>query len=129
MANATERDLDEWDAEIEAEFQRVVRETKAAGQRKKGRRHVGFPWAFLVDVCRLVPGRSAVPIAIAALIYRRTIVCRNRTVTLPGAELAELGIDRPQKSRALALLARVGLIRIEQNRPGQTAKVTLLWSD
>jgi len=48
-----ERDLDEWDAEIEAEFQREVAATKAAGRRKKGRRLVAFPLAFLVDVCRL----------------------------------------------------------------------------
>jgi hypothetical protein len=128
MSKTVDRDLAEWDAEIEADFQRAVAATKAAGRRKRGRRYIGFPLAFLVDVCRLVPGRSAVPIAIAVLIYRRTIVCRSRTVTLPGTELAELGIDRPQKSRALALLARVGLIRIEQ-KPGRTAAVTLLWSD
>ena len=54
-----ERDLDEWDAEIEAEFQREVAATKAAGRRKKGRRLVAFPLAFLVDVCRLTEGRGA----------------------------------------------------------------------
>ena len=30
------RDLDEWDAEIEAEFQRAVGQTKTAGRRKRG---------------------------------------------------------------------------------------------
>jgi hypothetical protein len=64
----------------------------------------------------------------AALIYRRTVVCGSRTVTLPGAELTELGIDRPQKSRALTLLARAGFIQIEQSKPGKTRRVTLLWA-
>jgi hypothetical protein len=124
----TQRDLDEWDAEIEAEFQRAVRATKAAGRRKRRNRFMGCPMSFLIDVCRRVPGRSAVPVVVAILIYHRTIVCRSQTVTLPGALLTELGVDRPQKSRALALLSRVGLIRIEQSGAGQTAKVTLLRS-
>jgi hypothetical protein len=123
-----QRNPDEWDAEIEADFQRAVAINKAAGQRRRGRRYVGFPWAFLVDLCRRMPGRSAVPIVMAALIYRRTVVCGSRTVTLPGAELAELGIDRPQKSRALTLLARAGFIQIEQSKPGKTRRVTLLWA-
>ena len=42
-ARQAEHDLAAWDAEIEADFQRVVGATKVAGQRKRGRRHVGFP--------------------------------------------------------------------------------------
>jgi hypothetical protein len=122
------RSLEEWDAEIEEDFRRVVRETNVAGRHRDGRRHIGCSMAFMADLCRLIPGRSAVPIVIAMLIYRRTIACHSRTVTLPGAQLAELGIDRPKKSRALALLARAGFIRIEPTGPGQTAKVTLLRS-
>ena len=37
----TERDLAEWDAEIEAEFQRAIAATKAAGRKKRGQRLVG----------------------------------------------------------------------------------------
>ena len=33
------------DAEIEAEFQRVVAATKTAGRKKRGQRLVGFPFA------------------------------------------------------------------------------------
>ena len=124
-ARQAEHDLAAWDAEIEADFQRVVGATKVAGQRKRGRRHVGFPWAFLADVCRSVEGRAA--LAVAIHIYRRTCVCRTQTVTLPAAELAELGIDRPQKSRALAKLEAAGLIRVERGRAGQSNWVTLLW--
>ena len=43
MSTENKRDLAEWDAEIEAEFQRAVAATKKVGQRKRGRRHVGFP--------------------------------------------------------------------------------------
>jgi len=121
----SDRDLAEWDAEIEADFQRVALASKVAGQRKRGRRHVGFPWAFLADVCRLTEGRTALVVAIH--IYRRVHVCRSATVTLPAAELAEVGIDRPQKSRALTKLEAAGLIRIEQGRAGQSRRVELLW--
>jgi hypothetical protein len=120
-----ERDLDEWDAEIEAEFQHVVRETKAAGQRKRGRRLVAVPLAFLVDVCRLTEGRTTM--VVAMLIYRRTHVCRSRTVTLPADELAELGITRRRKNEALLILETAGLIRIEKAPAGRSAKVTLTW--
>jgi hypothetical protein len=62
----------DWDREIEAEFQRTVSATKAAGARKQGERYVGAPWAFLVDVCRQTDGRSTLVVALC--IYRRTYV-------------------------------------------------------
>jgi hypothetical protein len=119
------RDLTEWDAEIEVEFQRVVAATKSAGRSKRRRRLVGCPWGFLVDVCRSIDGKAALVEALH--VYRRTRVCKSQTVTLPAAELAELGIGRSQKARALVALQAAGLIRIEGSSPGQTAKVTLLW--
>ena len=61
------------------------------------------------------------------LIYRRTCVCGSRTVTLPGVELAELGVDRSMKHKALAQLEAAGLIRVERAGPGRAARVTLLW--
>jgi hypothetical protein len=117
--------LQRWDAKMEADFQRAVRATKAVGQRKRGRRHVGFPWAFLVDVCRSTEGRAALIVAI--YIYRRTHVCRSQTVTLPAVELAELGIARRRKNEALARLQAAELIRVEGVSKGRSAKVTLLW--
>jgi hypothetical protein len=121
-----ERDLADWDAEIEAEFRRVIAGTKAAGKAKRGRRLVAFPWAYLRDVYRSVDGRAAV--VVAMVIYRRTHVCKNQTVTLPGSELAELGISRKLKQRALARLKAAGLILVEKNAPGRAARVTLLWN-
>jgi hypothetical protein len=114
------------DADIEADYQRVVAQTKAAGKAKRGGRHVGFPWAFMLDVCRATH-RHPTAALVAILIYRRTIVCKARTVTLPGAELAELGIGRTTKYRALARLEKAGLVRVERGRPGRPLQVTLLW--
>jgi hypothetical protein len=94
---------------------------------KRNRRFVGYPWAYLVDICRQTRGQA--PLAVAAFIYRRAHVCKSQTVTLPSAELAELGIDRSKKCRALVQLADAGFIRIEENAPGRTSKVTLLWKD
>jgi hypothetical protein len=119
-----DRDLDEWDAEIEVDFQRAVAATKAAGRKKRGQRLVGFPFAFLVDVCRSTDGRAT--LVVAALIYRRTRVCNSATVTLPGAELTELAVTRSQKFKALARLEAAGLIQIEK-AAGRSVKVTLLW--
>lgn len=115
----------EWDAEIEAEFQSVVARKKAAGRRKRGLRFIGGPIAFLAEVRRSTEG--AVPLVVALLIYRRTCVCRSPTVTLPRVELAELGIDRSMKRKALMRLAAAGLIRVEWAPPGRSAAVTLLW--
>ena len=92
---------------------------------KRGRRIVAFPLAYLVEVCRLTQGQA--PLAVAALIYRRTHVCKSQTVTLPSAELNELGIDRQLKHKTLRRLEVAGIIRIEDNTPGRTAKVTLTW--
>jgi hypothetical protein len=124
VSKSTERDLAEWDAKIEADFRHAVARTKAAGSTKRGRRHVGFPWAFLVDVCRLTEGRAT--LAVAIYIYRRTQVCRSLTVTLPAAELAEIGIVRQYKHMALDKLQAAKLIKFERTA-GQTAKVTLMW--
>jgi hypothetical protein len=116
--------LQRWDAEIEADYRRTVAATRADGRRKRGLRHVGFPLAFMADVCRLTEGRAT--LVVALLVYRRTHVCNSLTVTLPGVELVEMGIVRSQKLRALKKLAAAKLIRIEK-AAGRSAKVTLLW--
>jgi hypothetical protein len=119
------RDLAAWDAEIEAEFRRTVASTKAAERKNCGRRLIGSPMAFAVDVYRSTEGRAAY--VVAQLIYRRTRVCNSRTVTLPNAELAAFGIERSVKRKALTQLAAAGLIRVERNTAGRTSTITLLW--
>ena len=120
----TTRDPEEWDAEIEADFQRAVAATRATGRRRRPRL-VGAPLAFLSAVCRRTEGRA--PLLVALLIYRRTCVCGSQTVTLPGHEMLELGVTRSAKNKALAQLADAGLIRYERARHGRAGTVHLLW--
>jgi hypothetical protein len=118
------------DAGLEADFQLAVAATAAAGATRRGLRMMGAPWAFWVDVCSALgrTGRSHGTAAVLAVfIYRRTVVCRTRTVKLPGRDLAELGVDRWQRRRALAALVNAGLVRTEREGPGQSTRVTLLW--
>src|SRR5262249_55579367 len=96
MTNATDRDLAEWDAEIEAAFQHTVGAAKRAGQRPGGGRLVAFLWPFWVDFRGRPEGGP--PLVGAMLISRRTHVCRSQTVTLPAGELAEHGITRRRKN-------------------------------
>jgi hypothetical protein len=125
VINTADRDPAAWDAEIEAEFQRVVAATRRPGQLKRGQRLVAFPLAFLIDVCRRTEGRTA--LIVAMLIYRRTHVCRSQTVTLPASELAELGIIRQRKNEALTMLEAAGLIQLGKAATGRATKVTLTW--
>ena len=92
--------------------------------RPRARRLMGAPLEFVADVCRLTEGRAT--LVVALYIYRRVQICGNRTVTLPSGELAELGIVRQNKQRALIKLQRAGLSKVENAR-GRTTRVTLIW--
>ena len=116
--------LDEWDAEIEAEFQRVTQAAKSGGDLVRAARHIGCPVGFLADVCRLTEGRGT--LVIALLLFRRTHVTRSPTGTLPNSELAPFGISRSRKRGALIQLRDAGLVELE-NAPGRTVRITLTW--
>lgn len=116
--------LQRWDVEIEAEFQRTVTATKAAGKAKRDHRLMGAPWAFWVALCEAKLPWLAVVLAV--YIYRRTRVTGSNTVTLIGAEMNELRVDRYQRSRALRRLASAGVIRASQTENGRSLRVTLL---
>jgi hypothetical protein len=124
-ASMTRAELAEWDAEIEADFQRTVETTTKPRKRKRAKRHIGCPWEFLVEVTRSRPSANA--LIVALYIYRQTTVHRSPTVRLSGPELTELGVTRNQKHRALHNLARVGMIRLHPVAPGRTTEITLLW--
>jgi hypothetical protein len=117
----TDKEKDDW---IEADFQQVVAETTRSGKRKRAK-HVGCPLEFLVDVCRLTRGRTALVLALH--VYRRTRVCRGETVTLDGAELAELGVGPRRRRETLHNLEAAGIVRLRQPGPGQKTAATLLW--
>ena len=116
--------LQQRDAELEADFQRVVAATKTGGKTKRGRRLMGAPWAFWVAL------RAAklpwLAVMLGVYIYRRTIVKNSNIVTLVGAELEELKIDRYQRSRALRRLVAAGVIRMGRIETGRSLRVTLL---
>jgi hypothetical protein len=97
---------------------------KPGTRRPRAKRLIGAPLKFVADVCRLTEGRAA--LVVALYIYRRVHICSGRTVTLPSGELAELGINRSYKRKALIKLQRAGLIKLE-NVGGRTARVTLIW--
>ncbi len=88
------------------------------------RKLLGAPFEFVAAVCRSTKGRAA--LVVALYIYRRVMICNNRTVTLPSGELAELGLARRDKQRALARLQQAGLVKLVRAK-GRTTQVTLIW--
>jgi hypothetical protein len=100
---------------------------KAAEKAPAGRRtnaFIGCPMSWLKRV--LLAVRSAEQLAVALYVYRRTKVCRSKTVSVSNAELQrELGIDRRIKYRALTGLESAGVVRLK-NRIGRAVTVTLL---
>jgi hypothetical protein len=130
--NPADRDLDEWDAEIEAEFQRVVAGANQTGRKWRRKRFIGCPPEFFVRLAR-IDTRSSSVIVVGMCLYRRHYIV-NQTVTgppkavgLPKADLMELGISRGQTTRALEKLAAAALIEMHPSRPGRKTLVTVLW--
>jgi hypothetical protein len=129
----TPEEIAAWDAEIEAEFQRMIVEPAeaAAGATAKARRralrdpHMGAPVSFWKTVRERVKGAGAQTLAL--YVYRRTMIARQRTVTLTSADLAELRISQSAVYRGLTALKTVGLISIDDRRRGRRPRVTLLW--
>jgi hypothetical protein len=80
---------------------------------------------FLYDSMeRITAGLDATGIVWVYLL-RRSTVERSREFTVPNGELAKLGVNRYQKSRALQKLEKRGLIEVEW-RVRKSPLVTLL---
>jgi hypothetical protein len=78
------------------------------------RRHIGCPLSWFKLVFPIVRGKNE--LAVALHIYRLRMVRRSRTVTISnGGLLAELGIDRFAKYRALRRLADAGVIKVKRH--------------
>ena len=75
---------------------------------------------LLQEVAQL-PGKA---LALYLAIRHRADLCGSPEVTLPTNYLADWGIDKYSKHRALTALERVGLVRTERC-PGHTTRVTL----
>jgi hypothetical protein len=100
--------------------------TKQKRRSRRASRLIGVPFSFVHDVRLLTRGSNALTVAL--LIYRRTRICNERTVTLPTAELTELNIGRDDKRKALIKLQHAGLIQVK-NLAGRTSQITLLWRE
>ena len=82
-------------------------------------RHIGCPLAWFKRVFPIVRGKNE--LAIALYIYRLRAVRRLRTVAVSNAPLlAELGIDRFAKYRALRRLAEAGVITLKRDNKKAT---------
>ncbi len=68
-----------------------------------------------------LPGRA---LAVLLAIHHRQALTKNPVVTLPQRLLAELGVGKDAKARALHALESVGLVRIMRSK-GRQSKITL----
>jgi hypothetical protein len=119
-------ELAAWDAEIEADFQRIVRATRRSSSRQELRgKHIGCPLQFFIDVCQRTKGRTALVVAI--YLYRQKVVNRSAIVSFGDAGLAELGISRKYKCKALRDLEAAGIVQLHLLGPGKKLGVELLW--
>jgi hypothetical protein len=70
--------------------------------------------------------QSTDQLLVVLVLYSRCLRQRSKTVDLSNSELAELGIGRKTKYRALHLLEEVGAVTIEYQN-GRSLRVTLHW--
>jgi hypothetical protein len=88
-------------------------------------RHIGCPLAWFMVVFPIM--RSKNELAVALHIYRLRSIRRSRTVAVSNMGLlADLGIDRFTKYRALRRLAGAGLIKIKQHNNKRSLEITFL---
>jgi hypothetical protein len=80
-----------------------------------------IPWTELCAAARL-PGQA---LAVFMAIHHRAALTGNAAVTLPKNLLAELGVSRDAKARALHALAEASLVAVERVS-GRTARIRLL---
>jgi hypothetical protein len=92
------------------------------GAQRRGRFVRGpIPWDWICRAARL-PG-AALPVSVA--LWLLSGIRTTRTVSLGNAIVAELGVERHAKYRALARLEAAGLVFIERH-PGRNPRVTLV---
>ena len=101
-------------------------ETKWRGvqRRRRSSRFLKGPITLeLLHRAAQLPGKAlAVYLAVR---HRADLQC-SLTATLPAVYLAEWGVDRYTRRRAIAVLEDAGLIRIADRRPGRSTVVALV---
>jgi hypothetical protein len=80
-----------------------------------------IPWTGLCAAAKL-PGQA---LAVFMAIHHRVALTGSVAVTLPKNLLADLGVTRDAKARALHALEEISLISVER-KSGRTARIQLL---
>jgi hypothetical protein len=111
-----ERDLAEWDREIEADFQRAVAANSAAAKRQRKPLFVAVPlwWIRTATEATRTP-KALVAIELLLASWRE----QSMTFALPSGRLKRHGLSRTTIWRALHDLRRAGLITVQSR--GQKA--------
>lgn len=100
------------------------RQTPPEGEEQERKlRLLGAPFEFVAHVRRKT--RGEVVLLLAIYIYRRTVVCKRKTVDLRGDELAELGISRQTADWALRKLQTASVVQSHNEGRGRRVRVTL----
>ena len=115
----TQAELDEWDAEWEADYAKAVAAIKRPRKLRRDQRHVGCPWGFLTDVRARTLNAAA--LVVALYVFHLVIRNKSRVVKLTGAELTELKVGRSGRHKALRILAAAGLVQLHPSPPGCAA--------
>jgi hypothetical protein len=80
-----------------------------------------IPWIAICAAARL-PGQA---LAVFVAVHHRATLTGNASVTLPKNLLAELGVSRDAKARALHALEEASLVAVERGS-GRSARIRLL---
>jgi hypothetical protein len=130
-----ERDLDEWDAEIEAEFQRVTQQSKAATKnaspkRKKWQRlgaMVPREWEQrLKRATRVSTYRLALELLSQQWCIDHDLFSHKGDSVIVSEEVgAEAGLSKRSVGNALGQLEQLGLIEVVRSK-GRAPRATLL---
>jgi hypothetical protein len=94
------------------------------GEPRPAKNYILCPLGWLARVRPLLQSTDQLLVVLA--LYSRCLRQRSRTVDLSNGELAELGIGRKTKYRALHLLEEAGAVAIEYEN-GRSLRVTLHW--
>jgi hypothetical protein len=124
MSGATKRNLAEWDAEIETDFQRAVRTTKTAAsvKRKKAEPFVKVPLWWVVEAAKATHTPATV---VCIELLHTSWKVKSQTFPLPNGRLKKMGVSREVKRYVLRDLEAAGLITVER-RSHKTPIVTLV---
>jgi hypothetical protein len=101
----------------------LLTELTAGAPPRPAKGYITVNMAWLGRVLPLV--RGAEQLVVLLLIYRRCVLARSRTASLPNGDAGAVGMSRQGKYRALAALKGGGLIT-QEPRNGKAVRVMLL---